>query len=75
MVSFLLLLLGVIILPAHKESQLSSEPVGSAEWDPGQQSCLVNPGPGAGPGSEQGQASSAENFLASSSVLLQTQEE
>lgn len=73
LVLFLLLLLRLIIPPAHKQSQLGSEPVESAEWDPGHQSCLVSPGPGAGPGSEQRQASSAESFLASSSVLLQRQ--
>lgn len=54
-------------------SHFSSEPVESAEWDPEHQSCLVSPAPGVSLGSEQGQASSAENFLVFSSVVLQTQ--
>lgn len=70
--SWLFALLGIALLSAHKQSHFSSEPVESAEWDPEHQSCLLSPAPSASLGSE-GQNSSAESFLASYSVLLQTQ--
>lgn len=66
-----LLLLGITFLPAHKQNHFSSKPVEIAEWDPEHQNFLVSPAPGASLGSEQ--ASSAESFLAFSSVLLQAQ--